>query len=67
MPTPEQSWMKELFIGVIGWIWFPAAFGCWYFLVRAVFFGGGWWLGVASVAAAGFLWITTSLRLKRGV
>jgi hypothetical protein len=58
MPTSQ---IKELYVGVIGWIWFAAAFGCWYFLVRAVVFGDGWWLGVASVAVAGFLYGVTLL------
>jgi len=45
MPTSEQSWMKELYAGVIGWISFTVAFACWYFLVRVVFSQMGFWGG----------------------
>ena len=52
----EQSWIEFLYVGVIGWIWIAASLAAVYFLVRAVFFGDGWWQAVASVAAAWFLY-----------
>jgi hypothetical protein len=52
MPTSQQSWVEFVIEGVIGWIWIAASLAAVYFLVSAVFFGGGWWRAVASVAAA---------------
>jgi hypothetical protein len=59
MPTSEQSWIKFLYVSVIGWIWIAASFAAVYFLVRAVFFGDQWWRVVASIAAAWFLYKVT--------
>jgi ABC-type Co2+ transport system permease subunit len=59
MPTSQRSWIEELYVGVIGWIWIAASLVTVYFLVRAVFFGDGWWRVVASVAVAWFLYKVT--------
>ncbi len=60
MPTPDQmsrkSVVKELCVGIVGWIWVAASLTAAYFLIRAVFFGDGWWPIVFSVAAAWFLY-----------
>ncbi len=60
MPTPEQlsrqSALKELYVGIVGWMWVGASLSAVYFLVRAAIFGDGWWPVVASVAAAWFLY-----------
>jgi hypothetical protein len=57
MPTSKQSWIKFLYVSLIGWIWIAASLAAVCFLVRAVFFGGGWWSVVASIAAGWFLYI----------
>ena len=56
MPTPKQSWIEFLIEGVIGWIWIAVSLVAVYFLISAVFFDGGRWRAVASVAAAWFLY-----------
>src|SRR5262249_21379901 len=66
MPTSQQSWVEFLIEGVIGWIWIAASLVAVYFLVRAVFFGGGWWRVVVSVAVAWFLYkVTLYYQLNR--
>ena len=45
-----------LFRSIVGWIWVAASLAAVYFLVRAVFFGDGWWPVVTSVVAASFLY-----------
>jgi hypothetical protein len=66
MPTSEQSWIEFLYVSLIGWIWIAASLVAVYFLVSAVFFGGGWWRAVASVAAAWFLYeVTLHYQLRR--
>jgi hypothetical protein len=55
----RQSWVEFLYIGIIGWIWIAASLVAVYFLVRAIFFGDGWWRFVASAAAAWFLYKVT--------
>jgi hypothetical protein len=52
----RQAISKEIYVSVVGWIWVAASLAAVYFLVRAVFFGDGWWPIVASVAAAWFLY-----------
>ena len=59
MPTSQQSWVEFLIEGVIGWVWIAASLAALYFLVRAIFFGGGWWRAIASIAAAWFLYKVT--------
>jgi|SRR6516225_10616261 hypothetical protein len=59
MPTSQQSWVKFLYVGVIGWIWIAASLVAVYFLVRAIFFDDKWWHVIASVAVAWFLYKVT--------
>ena len=62
----QQSWVEFLIQSVIGWIWIAASFAAVYFLVRAIFFGDGWWRVVASAAVAWFLYkVTLYYQLER--
>jgi hypothetical protein len=68
MPTSQQSWIKFLYVSVIGWIWIAASLVAVYFLVRVVFFGDGWWRFIASVAVAWFLYkVTLYYQLEKPV
>ena len=55
----RQSWIEFVIEGIIGWIWIAASLIAVHFLVRAIFFGDGWWRFVASAAAAWFLYKVT--------
>lgn len=60
MPTPEQlrrqTIAKEIYVGIVGWIWVAAGLATLYFLVRAFFFDDVWWPVVASAAVAWVLY-----------
>jgi len=44
--------LKELYVGLIGWVWVAAVLAAIYFVVKASFFGGSWWSFFGCVAAA---------------
>ena len=39
----RQAIIKEIYVGIIGWVWIALAIATVYFLVRAIFYGGTWW------------------------
>jgi hypothetical protein len=62
----QQHWIEFLYVSLIGWAWLAASLVAAYFLFSAVFFGGGWWRVVASVAVAWFLYkVTLYYQLER--
>jgi hypothetical protein len=62
----SQHWIEFLYVSLVGWIWIATSLAAVCFLVRAVFFGGGWWPAIASVAAAWFLYkVTLYYQLER--
>jgi hypothetical protein len=56
MQTPNQprwqSIAKEIYVGVVGWIWIAAVFAAIVFTVKVVFFDGVWWPVFVSAAVA---------------
>jgi hypothetical protein len=55
-PSKAKAIFKELFVGVVGWVWIAALLCTIYYLVRATIFDGSWSVFFGCAAAAWLLY-----------
>ena len=51
MQAWRQAMLKELYVGVIGWLWVAGCLAVIYYLVGAVFWGRSWWYLIGAALA----------------